>query len=147
MSVDDDAASSSRQQPGKINPSSALPKKPEPTARNAKLDSFESLMNAMDAELHKAKASFEPKKGNSSKPNPVVEDPEDQEDAEMEEELFNLLKRDPGDDADLDGPAHFGMIKNFLESFQSQHGAAGPVSNMLGVMNEKLPNDKPRNAR
>ena len=49
---------------------------------------------------------------------------------------------DPLRPVDLD----LNLVKNLLESYSSQHGLAGPVSNLLGTMGLTLPDDRDRDA-
>ncbi|KAL5597041.1 hypothetical protein BROUX41_006292 [Berkeleyomyces rouxiae] len=46
------------------------------------------------------------------------------------------------DDADQELDIDFNLAKNLLESFKSQGGAAGPASNLLGLMGFQLPRDE-----
>jgi len=70
-------------------------------------------------------------------------------DAAMDAELKALLEREGlGGDSDEDGEGadpgiDYNLIKNFLESFKSQGGLSGPVSNLAGRLqpNFKLPRD------
>ncbi|EJU01115.1 hypothetical protein DACRYDRAFT_80602 [Dacryopinax primogenitus] len=119
---------------------------PRPKA-NPILDSFERVMDAMEAELAKARAQGKGKSKPASRPNadvkgkgkarpePEVESDED-EDAmlqAMDAELRSSLKQAEEDtDADDETPMDYNLIKNFLESFKSQAGLAGPVSGMVG---------------
>jgi hypothetical protein len=53
-------------------------------------------------------------------------------DASMEAELRATLEGEDEDDEDTDTGIDYNMIKNFLESFKSQAGLSGPVSNLAG---------------
>ncbi|KZT61276.1 SGT1-domain-containing protein [Calocera cornea HHB12733] len=83
------------------------------------------------------------------------DDDDDNEDEDemlraMDAELRSALKRgeradgDAGDDGDgededgdeEDAPMDYNLIKNFLESFKSQAGLAGPVSGMVGRLDK-----------
>lgn len=116
---------------------------------NSRLDSFEALMQAMDTELSKArqasqrKASERPaagQTGTGEDDDNMSEDDEDFDFADLDAELAAALKRDESDSA----PADYTLIKNFLESFKSQNGLAGPVSNMFGRLDQdfSMPRDK-----
>ena len=55
----------------------------------------------------------------------------------MDAELKAVLERDnedddDDDDVDVEGNTDYNLIKNFLESFKSQAGLSGPVSNLAG---------------
>jgi hypothetical protein len=71
--------------------------------------------------------------------NPASDD-EDFDYADLDAELVAALKRDESESA----PADYTMIKNFLESFKSQNGLAGPVSNIFGRLDKdfSMPRDK-----
>lgn len=69
--------------------------------------------------------------------------------AAMDAELKTLLEREglgndtDDDDQDMDPGIDYNLIKNFLESFKSQGGLSGPVSNLAGRLQPdfKLPRD------
>lgn len=126
------------------------------SGRNSNLDSFEALMIAMDTELQKnrssasvpAPASRQTRKPTRKSAEGVViedvdsedEDEDDDDMAGLDAELAAALKR--GEDEDLND-GDYGLIKNFLESFKSQNGMAGPVSNMFGRLDSdfQMPRD------
>ncbi|KAL5495628.1 hypothetical protein ACEPAI_1091 [Sanghuangporus weigelae] len=132
---------------------------------NPNLDSFEAVMEAMEAELRKSqlakqtsttpyKSSRKSKDENtrpiSSKKgkekaaeSDVTMDGEIEDiEAAMDAELRAALERDEGDSGDEE-PMDYGMIKNFLESFKSQAGLAGPVSTLAGRLEPGwLPRDE-----
>lgn len=154
-----------------------------PPLRNPNLNSFDALMDAMDAELRKQKAAHSsPAKAGSgsgrrktsrptrktvdgmvivddSDPDAVSSDEDDESEGgmmggedddenmameEIDAELAAALRRDPADrNADGDG-LDYAMITNFLESFKSQSGLAGPVSNMFGRLDKDfvMPRDE-----
>lgn len=98
-------------------------------------------MAAMDAELGRL-GSLHPQvpppasdKGKSIAVN-VDDKPAVDIDAAMDTELRNLLQGEPedGEDDDMESVDHldYTLIKNFLESFKSQNGSAGPVGNLVG---------------
>ena len=95
------------------------------------LDSFEAVMQAMDAELARSRThnanNGKGKARQSSHPEADIE-------AAMEAELRASLEGDDSDDEndEADGNVDYIMIKNFLESFKSQGGLSGPVSNLAG---------------
>jgi len=45
------------------------------------------------------------------------------------------------EDSDDEGPIDVNLVKNLLESLQSQAGMPGPASNLLGAMGMKMPPD------
>jgi hypothetical protein len=105
-------------------------------------------MAAMDAELARNKTSkgkpnapaetYSTKdkgKGKAKDPGPSDDGQEDLI-AAMDEDLKATLNRDDdGDDSDTsDAPMDYTLIKNFLESYKSQAGLSGPVSNLAGML-------------
>lgn len=126
------------------------------TGKNPALDSFESVMQAMDVELARSRPSKGKQKssttgkdkGKGKATEPIA--PVDGDiDAAMDAELKALLEREGlGDDSDDEGEEadvgiDYNLIKNFLESFKSQAGLSGPVSNLAGRLQPdfKLPRD------
>lgn len=118
---------------------------------NPNLDSFEAVMQAMDAELNQSRqTALKKKKGKGkivvdpetpgkgdSKSKSIDEDGEDDIEAQMEAELKAMLENGGGDMEELDlgeeeVPMDYNLIKNFLESFKSQAGLSGPVGNLAG---------------
>lgn len=108
---------------------------------NRELDSFEAVMKALDDVLAQNQSS---KKGSNTAEQPddkgkkkaTIEDEMAIEEsldfdveAAMEAELNQTLKRD---DAEVEESLDYNLIKNFLESFKSQTGLSGPVSNLAG---------------
>ncbi|KDQ54784.1 hypothetical protein JAAARDRAFT_37887 [Jaapia argillacea MUCL 33604] len=117
---------------------------------NPNLDSFETVMQAMDAELARLKPGSSPskEKGKTKAPmlDPMVDDEMDIE-AAMDAEVKAALENqdlDPEDDFDGETPADYNLIKNFLESFKSQAGLSGPVSSLAGRLQPgwNLPRDE-----
>ncbi|RDB28943.1 Protein ecdysoneless [Hypsizygus marmoreus] len=120
---------------------------------NPALDSFEAVMEAMDVELARLRPSLK-KTGPSPKPSAsdvgkgkgkaIVEDVDEDIEAAMDAELKAALEREEGggDDEDEELP-DYALIKNFLESFKSQAGLSGPVSNLAGRLQPgwQLPRD------
>lgn len=104
-------------------------------------------MAAMDAELARVKASKTPEvapmpsdakakdkgKGKAREMSPIGEDDLI---AAMDEELKSVLNQDYDNDGSdgEDGAMDYGLIKNFLESYKSQAGLSGPVSNLAGML-------------
>jgi hypothetical protein len=128
---------------------------------NPNLDSFEAVMQAMDAELNQSRQTALKKKrgkgkvptlptgdseipgqGNyKSKSKLIDEDGEEDLDieAQMEAELKAMLEYGGGDmdmeepdSGEEEAPMDYNLIKNFLESFKSQSGLSGPVGNLAG---------------
>lgn len=102
-----------------------------------------------------AKPSAKPTPSSSkSKPNPrapadkiIVDsdsepDSEDEDMGSMDAELAELFKNAGG--AEEGGTMDYNLVKNFLESFQSQGGFGGPAGNMAGRMGFQLPRDETR---
>lgn len=107
-------------------------------------------MEAMEAELavkKKGKARPSPSKpsavskGQGKKATVEIVDEDEDEDKEgdilaaMDAELKAVLEREGingSDDDEGDEEPDYAMIKNFLESFKSQAGLSGPVSNLAG---------------
>ena len=133
----------SNRKPGTPNTPEAVPRNPVQESRraNPNLDSFEAVMQAMDEELVRLKSQdLSTSPGNTSKGDKgkgkaraqVVEEGTDIETA-MDAELKAALEQDDDDDdVDAEGNIDYNLIKNFLESFKSQAGLSGPVSNLAG---------------
>ena len=109
---------------------------------NPNLDSFEAVMRAMDEELVRARSQKTSTnirntslddKGKGKARAQGVEEGADIETA-MDAELKAALEHEDEDEADVDaeGNVDYNLIKNFLESFKSQAGLSGPVSNLAG---------------
>jgi hypothetical protein len=133
------------------------PRKAVPGLRsnaNPALDSFESVMQAMDVELARSRSSNLGKEGEArakldkGKGRAMESDIPDTGDIEaaMEAELKAMLENDgaESDDEGMDTGTDYNLIKNFLESFKSQAGLSGPVSNLAGRLQPgwKLPRDE-----
>ncbi|KAG2156499.1 SGT1-domain-containing protein [Suillus bovinus] len=125
---------------------------------NPNLDSFEAVMQVMDAELNQSRqTALKKKKGKErvptlptgdpeipgkkgiSKSNLMDEDGEEDLDveAQMEAELKAMLEyggvdMEEPDSGEEEVPMDYNLIKNFLESFKSQGGLSGPVGNLAG---------------
>ncbi|TDL28785.1 SGT1-domain-containing protein [Rickenella mellea] len=117
--------------------------------QNTHLDSFEAVMQAMDEELSRARSEKEGKRTSKVDKGkaPEKKDAEDVNESydmksAMDSELRATLERDDGDLVEEE-PMDYTMIKNFLESFKSQSGLSGPVSNLVGRLEPgwKLPRD------
>ena len=117
---------------------------------NQNLDSFEAVMKAMDDELARArsaklKTAMPDSKGKGKAQDSTIEEGQDIE-AAMEAELRASLEHDEDEEneeiAEGDN-IDYNLIKNFLESFKSQDGSAGPVSSLAGRLQPgwKLPRD------
>ncbi|KAG9124570.1 hypothetical protein FRC07_011088 [Ceratobasidium sp. 392] len=137
---------------------------------NPNLDSFEAVMEAMEAELHASRSAVKSKSnpqpstlksavskgkgkegsraetGKSKQVRITEDDTEDIEDA-MERELRAALgENGDSDENDEGGPEvsmDYNLIKNFLESWKGQAGLAGPVSGLAGRLQQgwMLPRD------
>jgi len=103
-------------------------------------------MQAMDAELartkpKKAKPTVIPQaKGKGKATTISIESDESEDEIEA---MTAELKASLGEDEEGELPIDYGLIKNFLESFKSQGGLSGPVSNLAGRLEPgwKLPRD------
>lgn len=141
--------------PGETTQSRAPAPGPRPNT-NPNLDSFEAVMQAMDAELARSrKAQTKPSEKLHTPPSSPdngkgkakipVEDEEDIE-AVMDAEIRAILERgkDDDDEREEEDPMDYNLIKNFLESFKSQGGLSGPVSNLAGRLQPgwTLPRDE-----
>jgi hypothetical protein len=139
-------------------PRTHIPRVPEPGPRpnvNPDLDSFEAVMKALDEALTsktstKNKASkSEPLKPSTNKGKgketlkASVTDEAEDDDFDIEAAMAAELKGALEDDWEGDQPPDYNMIKNFLESYKSQQGLSGPVSNLAGRLQPefKLPRD------
>ncbi|KAF9243859.1 SGT1 protein-domain-containing protein [Melanogaster broomeanus] len=124
---------------------------PRPKA-NPNLDSFETVMQAMDAELSRETKTFTSTtaaNGQGQRKAPAVPMNANVDmdiEASMDAELKALLEQgETGDSDEEDGEPSmdYNLIKNFLESFKSQAGLSGPVGNLAGRLNPgwTLPRD------
>ncbi|KAF8559346.1 SGT1-domain-containing protein [Imleria badia] len=126
---------------------------------NPNLDSFEAVMQAMDAELSRVRSSTTgseapsqpslPTKKDKGKARAVPADVDVDMDIEtaMQVELEGLLEQEEGGDSDEEGKKpsmDYNLVKNFLESFKSQAGLPGPVGNLAGRLQPgwTLPRDE-----
>jgi len=125
---------------------------PRPNA-NPKLDSFEAVMEAMDAQLQSLQQGASDGSSSITQPSggkakgkgraPPTSDDLDIE-AAMEAELKASLNEDAGDSEEEENISlDYNLMKNFLESFKSQAGLPGPVSNLAGRLmpDWRLPRD------
>ncbi|GAA6008559.1 hypothetical protein JCM11491_003348 [Sporobolomyces phaffii] len=143
---------------------------PRQPSRNPNLADFDSLMEQMERELSTVKKSTPPTSSNpttasrtastsaskskSTPAKPAVssankvtietlsdsEGDDDDEDVDrMDAELQEMLKEmgGQGDGGTMD----YNLVKNFLDSFQSQGGFAGPAGNLSGRLGFNLPRD------
>lgn len=131
-----------------------IPRVPEPGPRpnvNPELDSFEAVMKALDAELSRSKSvkpsvppSSRKDKGKAKEDSDAMAVDEDENDIDIEAAMDAELKEALQDaESDSEEPMDYNMIKNFLESYKSQLGLSGPVSNLAGRLQPgmKLPRD------
>jgi hypothetical protein len=124
---------------------------------NQELNSFEAVMNAMDIELSCLRTSTKManKKPQQEQPQPsqpttgkgkekAYVAPQEDIEAAMEAELKTALERGEDEESESENqPMDYNLIKNFLESFKSQAGLSGPVSNLAGRLQPgfQLPRD------
>ena len=108
-------------------------------------------MRAMDAELARARGGPSRADGDTPKQSSLKgkekagKDDEMDIEAAMEAELRASLEREGDEHEDGEGieEVDYQLIKNFLESFKSQAGMSGPVSNLVGRLQQgwTLPRD------
>ncbi|TBU34976.1 SGT1 protein-domain-containing protein [Dichomitus squalens] len=117
--------------------------------RGKTLASFDEVMKAMDAELERARRSHSKGQGHhTSDSKGKGKDSSMDIEAAMEAELQELLAREQTEteehEDDTRGGTDYHLIKNFLESFKSQAGLSGPVSNLVGRLEQgwTLPRDE-----
>ncbi|WFD45104.1 hypothetical protein MPSI1_003781 [Malassezia psittaci] len=132
-------------------PSEAADSGTQTTEKNSdqKLDSFDTVLDAMERELHSKQTSSL----SSSHTAMELENDEDDELNEEEAELLQKLLASGGSlPASLERFANTHDLQNtdinalasFLESFKAQEGHAGPVTNLAGRLGlGALPNDQP----
>ncbi|THH32332.1 hypothetical protein EUX98_g1866 [Antrodiella citrinella] len=147
-----DAARSDKGEPQQQHTSHPRP------SPNPNLDSFEAVMEALDAEFGRLKpdksksreATSASDKG-KGKATEAASDSEHDIEAAMDTELRGLIQGEDEDGGEDDvGSADYldyGLIKNFLESFKSQSGLAGPVGNLVGRSSLSLPTSLSFNMR
>lgn len=147
--------------PPKQRPRRAPASGPKPPG-NPKLDSFEAVMEAMEAELRSSRTKSKPAtnirspasqglpqdkgkgraipraEGKKDKRVRIAEDECGKEDIEaaMERELRAALDDNGDSDDEGQAPIDYNLIKNFLESFKGQGGASGPVSNLASRLQQ-----------
>ncbi|KAH9947701.1 SGT1-domain-containing protein [Amylocystis lapponica] len=138
------------QQPSRRTPAPG----PRPNV-NPSLDSFEAVMQAMDAELARSRTdrrqaplpSQTSDKGKAKASEVTINDESDTDiERAMDAELRAALEKEQDADEDKDDSEpemDYNLVKNFLESFKSQAGLSGPVSNMVGRLQQgwTLPRD------
>ncbi|GAA5854531.1 hypothetical protein JCM9279_000833 [Rhodotorula babjevae] len=140
--------------------------------RNPNLTDFDALMEQMETELARSKGArpaaatatasdddgpaptgkYASRQSGRREPHRVVveslsdsdPDGDDGDDlSAMDAELASLLQGVSGDAAGTDAPMDYNLVKNFLESFQSQGGFAGPAGTLAGRLGFPLPRDAP----
>ena len=107
-------------------------------------------MQAMDAELARSRSQPSSSSGQARTATETKPTDEDADiEAAMEAELQAALKRGDQDDEDVEladesQSSEYNLIKNFLESFKSQAGLAGPVGNLAGRLQPgwQIPRDE-----
>lgn len=162
LGIDDDAWQklvAERSARGAYVPAPTSAKEATPTRQS--LDSFDAVMDAMDAELKRAKNSAAPASDrlasaldglDTSKLPKDVDDLDGMDDdalEAMDRELRRALgDEDDGDvdddeemraalgSLDDDGKREYRMMRDFLASYQGQAGGAGAVGNLFGRLKE-----------
>lgn len=107
---------------------------PRASAPNTQLDSFDTVLAAMENELANERAKRIPE----PEPTDMEEDEElGEEDAELLQQLLasgasipESLQRFAGTSGA--SSTEIDALANFLESFKAQNGVAGPLSNLAG---------------
>lgn len=138
-----------------IPPVTATTSRPTPPQRNPNLDSFDKVMEAMEAELARAKKPQSPPKRTTHLDLTKLPKEEDLDNMDVDEleamdrELRQALKSAGVDDEEdeemaeaVDGlgeneQQEYKMMKDFLESYKSQGGQSGVVGNLLGRLGEQ----------
>ncbi|GAA5916022.1 hypothetical protein JCM8208_007488 [Rhodotorula glutinis] len=148
------------------------PPPPREPLRNPNLTDFDALMEQMETELARSKGArpatapvevsdddgpaptgkYASRQSGRREPHRVVvdslsdSDPDDDggdDLSAMDADLASLLQGVSGDAAGTDAPMDYNLVKNFLESFQSQGGFAGPAGTLAGRLGFPLPRDAP----
>lgn len=117
---------------------------PRASAPNTQLDSFDTVLAAMENELANERAKRMPEE----EPADMEEDEElGEEDVELLQQLLASGASIPESlqrFADTSGASstEIDALANFLESFKAQNGGAGPLSNLAGRLGVgSLPRD------
>jgi len=133
-----------------------VPRVPEPGPRpnvNPELDSFETVMRALDEALLQSKKQAQKAPSKATQPQSQATSTnqtgkqkatvEDEEDFDIEAAMEAELRESMEDGSEREDPVDYNMIKNFLESYKSQAGLSGPVSNLAGRLQPdfNLPRD------
>lgn len=111
-----------------------VPKAPS-SAFQPDLDSFEAVMEALEEELERHHQTIgDTKKISEAHKKEEYEVPVDGQfdiDKALEAEISSTFEPDDSEEVSEDS-YNYTMIRNFLESFKSQGGLPGPVSNLAG---------------
>ena len=99
--------------------------------------SIQDVMKTMEMEL--AGAGVIQKISAPNLHEPMLQNQRDSSELEGSE-IPKLTPACEGDTDDVD--IDYNLAKNLLESFKSQHGAAGPGGNLLGLIGMRLPRDE-----
>jgi hypothetical protein len=119
-------------EPSTANPSQTLGGS---RTKNPNLDSFESVMKAMEVELAKHKKAQVGREASQARKRKDEDISQSEYDAErlMDEELKISLRQESEEEDELgSADVDYNLIKNFLESYKSQAGLSGPVGNLAG---------------
>lgn len=109
-------------------------------------DDVEASMAAMDAELASLLKSAQSFSGKGMGKTSDRTSGEDDDAMDVEQDEFERVLRGDGGGGDAGDVDDLNLVKNFLESFQSQGGFAGPVGNLVGRMGFQLPRDEPESS-
>ncbi|GJJ09468.1 hypothetical protein Clacol_003691 [Clathrus columnatus] len=106
---------------------------------NTRLNSFETVMDALDLELQRVQEKNQERCKATTSASNLMADRPDEIDLNIQEVTADelLMVQENNNEEHMD----YTLIKNFLESFKSQQGLSGPVSSLLGRLGGQLPRD------
>jgi hypothetical protein len=120
------------------NPNPLANFQPAPPSRSSHPNPFASPSARFGSD-----ADSDPDEGEGSDDGDDDEDPLLAMDAELRAALLaagDELGSDEEEDGVMAGDVDYGMIKNFLKSYEAQGGMAGPVGNLVGRLGKKKGN-------
>jgi hypothetical protein len=116
---------------------------PFPSSTSANLPTSHPNPFASPSARFGSDADSDPDEGEGSDDGDDDEDPLLAMDAELRAALLaagDELGSDEEEDGVMAGDVDYGMIKNFLKSYEAQGGMAGPVGNLVGRLGKKKGN-------